>query len=139
LQRQEEEEDSTTTKNEKQKDTVVLSIRQTKPVAYVTTYLNSPKTIEQYPKRLQIFFEFLGLEGNGDIEQQGQAFLEQVNQNPQRAQDNIMMYMDWLKKRVSKQNITNEHKSDAISAGTVRNYIQAWRLGYNNKMQQGVI
>jgi integrase len=107
----------------------LVSIRQSKPVAYVCTYLNSPTTIEQYPKRLQIFFEFLGLEGD-DIEQQGQAFLEQVKQNPQRAQDNIMMYMDSLKKRVSKQNTTNERKSDAISAGTVRNYIQAIKSFY---------
>jgi hypothetical protein len=106
----------------------LISIRQSKPIAYVCTYLNSPTTIEQYPKRLQIFFEFLGLEGD-DIEQQGQAFLEQVKQNPQRAQDNIMMYMDSLKKRV-KQNTTNERKSDAISAGTVRNYIQAIKSFY---------
>ena len=41
-----------------------------------------------------------------------------------------MMYMDSLKKRVSKQNTTNERKSDAISAGTVRNYIQAIKSFY---------
>jgi hypothetical protein len=55
-------EESTTTK---------LSVRQKTPVAYAFTYLNSPATVKQYPKRLQAFFEFVGLKG--DLEQQGQA------------------------------------------------------------------
>ena len=89
-----------------------LSIRQQTPVAYAFTYLNSSSTAKQYPKRLQSFFEFLGLEGN-DIEQQGRAFLDEVKDNnggQQWAQEQIMMYMDSLKQRVKQNNKSDNRK-----------------------------
>jgi hypothetical protein len=53
-------------------------LRQTNPVLYAFKYLNSPQTQRQYPKRLKLFFDFLGFlrDGGGDLGQQGQAFLD---------------------------------------------------------------
>jgi hypothetical protein len=98
-----------------QQQRTTIQTRQKTPVAYAFTYLNSPNTIRQYPRRLQLFFEFVGLNGD-DLEQQGQAFIDEVKtQGQQWAQEQIIMYMDSLKKRV-RQNTTNEHEKGQITA-----------------------
>jgi hypothetical protein len=110
--------------------TTTQTTRQKTPVAYSFTYLNSPNTVRQYPRRLQLFFEFVGLKGN-DLEQQGQVFLDKTKRKggQQWAQEQIIMYIDSLKKRV-KQNTTNEHKEGEITAGTLKNFIQPIKLFY---------
>src|SRR5215211_1727460 len=44
----------------------VVSVSQTqtskRPVAYAFAYVNSPRTKEQYPKHLRMFFDHIGLE-----------------------------------------------------------------------------
>jgi hypothetical protein len=117
------------------------SIRYKTPVAYAFTYLNSPETAKQYPKRLQSFFEFIGLQGN--LEQQGRLFLDEVRQNnndddggKQWAQEHIMLYLDSLKKRVKHQNKgdddSSSRKKGEISAGTLKNYIPPLKLFYES-------
>ena len=87
--------------------TTKLSVRQKTPVAYAFTYLNSPATVKQYPKRLQAFFEFIGLRPGDDLEQQGQAFLDETRHNGQQwAQEQIVMFMDSIKGRVKQNNNT---------------------------------
>jgi hypothetical protein len=34
-----------------------------KPVTYALMYCSSPSTQRQYPRRLKLFFDFIGLEG----------------------------------------------------------------------------
>jgi hypothetical protein len=61
---------TTTTSNQKHHR------QQQRPVAYAFMYVNAAHIKRQYPKRLKQFFDFVGLEG--DLEQQGQMFLEEV-------------------------------------------------------------
>jgi hypothetical protein len=66
------------------------------------------------------------------LEQQGQVFLDKTKRKGghQWAQEQIMMYIDSLKKRVSKHNTTNERNEGEIAAGTVKNFIQPIKLFY---------
>jgi hypothetical protein len=57
--------------------TTQTTTRQKTPVAYAFSFLRSPNTVKQYPRRLQLFFEFVGLQGD-NLEQQGQAFIDEV-------------------------------------------------------------
>ncbi len=43
---------------------------QKNPISYAFKYLNSPETQRQYPRRLKLLFEHIGLagcDGNGDV------------------------------------------------------------------------
>ena len=86
------------------------SIRQTAPVEYALTYINSPYTKSQYKSKLKLFFDFLHLPGNS-LEEQGQAFLAQARSNEYWAEDSIRLFLDFHKQRVL---IKKE-----IAAGTV--------------------
>ncbi len=60
-------------------------------------YLRSQDSQRQYPKKLKLLFDHLGLEGN--IEQQGQAFLEKAKgENQHWAQESIILFLDDQKK-----------------------------------------
>jgi hypothetical protein len=61
----------------------LLSVRQTSPVSYAFTYLNSPDTRRQYPRNLKLFFDYLHLPGK-NLEEQGQAFLAKAQGNNQQ-------------------------------------------------------
>jgi hypothetical protein len=80
------------------------------PVRYAFMYCNSPSTQRQYPKRLKIFFDFVGIEGN-DLEEQGQNFLDKARQDSEWAQQSLMTYLAYHKQRVLRKE---------ISAGTLK-------------------
>jgi integrase len=86
-----------------------------KPVTYAFMYCSSQSTQRQYPRRLKLFFDYIGLEGDDDIEEQGQTFLDKARQDADWANQQIMMYLDYQRQRVS-------HKE--ITAGTLK---QMWR------------
>jgi hypothetical protein len=69
-----------------------------KPASYAFTYLNSLDVQRQYPRRLKLLFDYIGLVG--DVEEQGQAFLDKTRENPQWAQENILRFVDFHKQRV---------------------------------------
>src|SRR5829696_6757557 len=73
-------------------------------------YCNSPSTQRQYPKRLKLFFDFAGIEGN-DLEEQGQNFLDKARQDSEWAQQSLMTYLAYHKQRVLRKE---------ISAGTLK-------------------
>jgi hypothetical protein len=58
---------------------------QKNPVSYAFKFLNSPETQRQYPKRLKLLFDHIGLAGGEDysssssLEAQGQAFLDKTD------------------------------------------------------------
>lgn len=57
---------------------------QKSPVSYAFKFLNSPETQRQYPKRLKLFFDHIGLDigDSSSLEAQGQAFLDKTRENP---------------------------------------------------------
>jgi hypothetical protein len=77
--------------------------QQKKPVYYAFKYLNSPETQRQYPRRLKMLIEHVGLAGDS-LEAQGQTFLEMTREKPQWAQEKIIEFIDfhkqWSKVRV---------------------------------------
>src|ERR687891_1347495 len=82
-----------------------------KPVSYAFMYCNSPSTKKQYPRRLKLFFDFIGIPGK-DLEEQGQTFLDYGKQEDRNwASQQIMMYLDHEKQRVLRKE---------ISAGTLK-------------------
>ena len=90
-----------------------------KPVEYAFMFINSPDTKRQYPKRLKLFFDFIGIEGGEgeegkeDIEEQGLAFLDQAKREGSTwVAQNVMSYLNHHKERV----LRNE-----IASGTLKN------------------
>lgn len=88
------------------------SITKKKPVSDALLYVNSDVTRKQYHRRLELFFEFVGLEGE-DIDQKGQAFLERARQDETWAQSQIIRFMAFQKQRVEKKE---------LAAGTLKNF-----------------
>jgi len=94
-----------------------------KPVSYAFKYLNSPYAKMQYPRRLKLFFDHLNLLGDGgggDLEEQGQAFLDKARENPRWAQESILDFIDFHKKRVVEKK--------ELAAGTLMNFFQPIKL-----------
>jgi hypothetical protein len=92
---------------------------QKNPVSYAFKYLNSPQTQRQYPKRLKLLFDHIGLTGeeeDSSLEAQGQAFLDKTRENPQWAQAKIIDFIDFHKKRVLRKE---------LAAGTLANFFLA--------------
>lgn len=88
------------------------------PVSYAFKYLNSPETQRQYPKRLKLLFDHVGLTGDS-LEAQGQAFLDKTRENPQWAQEKIIDFIHLHKQRVLRKE---------IAAGTLINFFLSIKL-----------
>jgi hypothetical protein len=91
--------------------------KRREPVSYAFKYLNSPYAKRQYPRRLKLFFDHLELAG--ELEEQGQAFLDKAKDNPHWAQESIIDFIDFHKKRVLKKE---------LAAGTLMNFFQPIKL-----------
>jgi integrase len=90
------------------------------PLALFLSMLNAPESKRQYPKRLQVFFNFLGLEG--DVEAQSKIFVKMFkndNDENRTLQKQLIRFAGSQKERV----INNE-----LSASTVPNYFKAIKL-----------
>jgi hypothetical protein len=59
--------------------------------------LKSSEARRQYPKRLKMLFDFLGL--HRSLEEQANEFLNKARQNIQWSQDSIMKFLDFHKER----------------------------------------
>jgi hypothetical protein len=79
--------------------------------------LKSAEARRQYPKRLKKLYDFLDLPGS--LEEQAKNFLEKARQNPQWAQDSIIVFLDYHKQRVRRKE---------LAAGTLKNYYRAAKL-----------
>ena len=79
--------------------------------------LKSSEARRQYPKRLKMLYDFLGLQGS--LEEQATNFLKKARKNPQWAQDSIIAFLDFHKQRVSRKE---------LAAGTLKNYYRAAKL-----------
>jgi hypothetical protein len=87
------------------------------PVDSFLYALKSSEARRQYPKRLKLLFDFLGL--SGPFEEQAKAFLDRARTNMQWSQDNIMLFLDFQRQRVMRKE---------IASGTLKNYYRAVKL-----------
>ena len=60
--------------------------------------LKAPETKRQYPKRLEVFLDYLKLEGN-TIEEKANKFYEFALGNPKAFQNRLLNYIEFQKKR----------------------------------------
>jgi hypothetical protein len=92
-------------------------ITQPSPLYSFMYALKSSEARRQYPKRLKMLFDFLGLPGS--LEEQANEFLDKARQNIQWSQDSIMKFLDYHKERVRRKE---------LAAGTLKNYYRAAKL-----------
>jgi hypothetical protein len=72
------------TKEENEESLKISKIRKQNPVDSFRYALKSSEARRQYPKRLKMLFDFLGLPGS--LEEQATEFLERARQNVQWCQ-----------------------------------------------------
>lgn len=90
------------------------------PLALFLSMLRAPESKRQYPPRLQVFFKFLGLEG--DIEDQSKVFISRFkkdNEDDRNLQKKLLSFS-----RSQKERVDNKE----ISPSTVPNYFKAIKL-----------
>jgi hypothetical protein len=115
-----------------------------RPVAYAFAYVNSQRTKDQYPKRLRMFFDYIGLEPvtppdakknvkttreeserrkqkfMEELEQQARTFLERAREDHDTwASEQLIFYLEHHKQRVSRKE---------IAAGTLHNLLKPIKL-----------
>ncbi len=79
--------------------------------------LKAPESKRQYPRRFEMFLNFLKLKGN--LNKKALSFYNKANSNPQWLQENFMKFIEYQKKRV---------ENGEISANTISNYYKATKL-----------
>ncbi len=90
------------------------------PLSLFTSMLNAPESKRQYPKRLQVFFDFLKLDG--DIKAQSETFVrlfKKDNEDKRDLQKQLIRFAGSQKERVSNKE---------LSPSTVPNYFKAIKL-----------
>src|SRR6476619_5043849 len=87
------------------------------PVANFLIASKAPETKRQYPKRREVFFNFLKLEGS--LEEKSLVFYHQVLENPKWLSFQLIRFLQFQKERVSKGEIVES---------TISNYFKAIRL-----------
>ena len=79
--------------------------------------LKSSESRRQYPRRLMVFFDFIGLAGT--LREQAVEFLNRLKLDMNTEQDNVIRFLDFHKERVRRKE---------LAAGTVKNYYRAVKL-----------
>jgi hypothetical protein len=79
--------------------------------------LKSSESRRQYPRRLKLFFDFIGL--GGTLNEQAIEFLKRSKADINSEQDNLLRFFDFHKERVRRKE---------LAAGTVKNYYRAVKL-----------
>src|SRR5690349_13608797 len=80
--------------------------------------LKAPETKRQYPKRLEVFLDYLKLQGN-TIEEKANRFYDYALENPKAFQNRLLNYIEHHKKRAT---------LGEISESTVPNYYKPIKL-----------
>ena len=87
------------------------------PMTVFTYALKAPESKRQYPRRLKIFLDYLGLEGN--IEEQAKQFYLNALSNYAWAEESLMTFIAYEKER---------SKNGEIFDSTIPNYYRATKL-----------
>ncbi len=90
--------------------------------------LKSSESQRQYPRRLKVFLDYLGLEGT--IDEQARDFEKRARNIPRWLQDSLMKFILYQKERVSRKE---------ISEGTIGNYYKAIKLFCEMNFDQPII
>jgi integrase len=90
---------------------------QDDPVSAFLYALKAPESRRQYPKRLKMLFDFLGL--NEPFESQALEFVEKAKGDSKWAYDCLVRFISYQKQRVTKGEIV---------ASTISNYYKAAKL-----------
>ncbi|HEU5120437.1 MAG TPA: hypothetical protein VFT71_05575 [Candidatus Nitrosocosmicus sp.] len=80
--------------------------------------LKAPETKRQYPKRLEVFLDYLKLRGT-TIEEKANQFYEFINQDPKTFQNTLLNYIIFHNDRA---------KKGQISQSTIPNYYKPIKL-----------
>jgi hypothetical protein len=87
------------------------------PMTVFAYALKAPESRRQYPRRLKIFLDYLGLEGN--IEEQAKQFYLSAISNHAWAEESLMAFIAYEKER---------SKNGEISDSTIPNYYRETKL-----------
>lgn len=87
------------------------------PITNFLFALNAPETKRQYPKRLEVFFDFLGL--NGTFENKALTFYEIAFKDPKWLSYKLVEFTQYQKERVQRNEIVES---------TIPNYFKAIKL-----------
>ena len=87
------------------------------PVANFMIALKAPETKRQYPKRLEVFLDFLKLEGS--FENKALCFYQQALKNPKWLSFQLVRFLQFQKERAAKKEIVES---------TISNYFKAIKL-----------
>ncbi len=87
------------------------------PLASFTYALKSSEARRQYPRRLQLLFDFLGLPGA--LNEQALTYFDNVKKSQTLEQANLMKFFEYHKARIQRKEITT---------GTLLNYYRAIKL-----------
>jgi integrase len=94
------------------------------PIAIFLSMLGSKESKRQYPQRLQVFFNFLKIEGN-DIWEQSLVFIERFKKKSLYEEEDhelerqLILFINYQKERIEKE---------GISPSTIPNYFKAAKL-----------
>jgi hypothetical protein len=102
--------------------------RQTTPVEFAFSYIKSPSTKKQYPQRLKLFFDYIGVQGNS-MEEQGRAFLAQAKSTKYWAEDNVLRFLLFQKERVEKKKELAATSIGAYSSA-IKSFCDAYERDY---------
>ncbi|HEU4444586.1 MAG TPA: hypothetical protein VFR94_07930 [Nitrososphaeraceae archaeon] len=88
---------------DKREEKRVVTKEQQSPIYSFMYALKSSETRRQYPKRLKMLYDYLGLAGS--LEEQATGFLEKARKNPQWCQDSIVVFFDFISKELDVKNL----------------------------------
>ncbi len=98
------------------------------PMSVFMYALRAPESRRQYPGRLKVFLDYLGLEGT--IEEQAKQFVKKAAKNPKWLHESLMNFILYQKERVNRKE---------ISEGTIGNYYKAIKLFCEMNFDQPLI
>jgi hypothetical protein len=87
------------------------------PMTVFAYALKAPESRRQYPRRLKIFLDYLGLEGS--LEEQAEQFYLRAVSNHAWTEESLMAFIAYEKER---------SKHGEISDSTIPNYYRATKL-----------
>lgn len=102
--------------------------KENQSLSLFISLLGAPESKRQYPKRLQVFFNFLGL--RGDIYEQSISFVKRYKeQDGEELERQLIMFAGFQKERVEKKEISPSTAPNYFKA--VKLYLESNRMGRN--------
>lgn len=111
-----------------QPTTTITSDSDQDPLAIFKYALKSSESQRQYPGRLKVFLDYLGLRGT--IQEQTRIFAKKARNDPKWFQESLMKFIVYQKERVTRKE---------ISEGTIGNYYKAIKLFCEMNFDQPII